>query len=85
MSDPNSGGNKRLKGIIIAIILPILLYWLFYSGDKTSNELSQVAVDQPADSNVSLPNVDDATTNIKQAQPLAGENNKSPEERGQEE
>ncbi len=70
----NKSSGSKLIGVIVVLAVLVLIYFLFYSGDKDSKAIESAEISTPAaESQVKLPNVEDATPSIKNAKPLKAE------------
>lgn len=74
MAEKNNNGPKRFIGILVALIILVLLYFLFYSGDKAAPEIEQRESGAASQAQVELPNVNDATPKIDEAPELNKKN-----------
>lgn len=74
MAEKNNNGPKRFVGILVALIILVLIYFLFYSGDKAAPEIEQKETGGAPQSQVELPNVNDATPKINEAPDLDKKN-----------
>tara|TARA_Y100000588_G_C14122148_1_gene867775 strand:- start:81 stop:308 length:228 start_codon:yes stop_codon:yes gene_type:complete len=73
MTDNKNKGPKRFVGIFIILVILVLVYFLFYTGEKASPEIDKMEQGQTSEQQIKLPNVNDATPNIEKAPKLEQE------------
>ena len=74
MAEKNNNGPKRFVGIFVTLIILVLVYFLFYSGDKASPEIERNEAGALPQSQVKLPNINQATPKIDKAPALDKKN-----------